>query len=227
MAIFRPGPLVGSISGNLGAVNFRVTKGSPTIAMRSTKSRIRTAKTMLVAGGVERAAPEWAGLTDAQRQAWSDYARFLNRSNRLGISRSYTGRQAQTAFMLAKSPYWRGSSYVAVPPLYGRTPTPSISSCAWSESGSQTITFDFLGAIYSSLYLFGQHHYQYGPRAAAGCLDYFGNVPLTANPLDVTTTLSNFGIEIYEGEQIRLRTYLIAHDHFPSFNSFHVLTVTA
>jgi len=227
MAIFRPGPLVGSISGNLGAVNFRSTKGAPTIAMRTTKSRIRTPKTMLVATGLERTANEWAGLTDAQRQAWSDYARFLNRTNRLGISHSYTGRQAQTAFMLAKTPYWRSSSYVAVPPLYGRTPAPSISSCNWSESGSQTITFDFLGSIYARLYLFGQQHYQYGPRAAAGCLDYFGNVALASNPLDVTTTLSNFGIEIYEGEQIRLRTYLIDQDHFPSFNSFHTLTVTA
>jgi len=195
--------------------------------MRSCKSRKKTAQTALVAAGVQRIANDWEDLTPAQRQAWSDYARFLTRTNRLGVSRNMSGRQAQTEFLLRTDPYARGGIAAIVPPTHGRSPTPSIASCAWSASGSQTITFDFTGLTYSKVQLYGQQHYQYGPRAAAGCLAYFGNLALTVNPLNWTTTLATFGITIYEGEQIRLRMHLTRADYFPSFSTFHTLTVSA
>jgi len=227
MAIFRPGPLIGAISGDLGAINFRATRGTPTVALRSSKSRRNTPQTALVRAGLERTATRWEALTDAQRQAWTDYAAFLHETNRLGVSRRLSGRQAQSKFILLTDAYARGGVAGITPPLNGRFPTPSILSSTWSAAGTQTITFDFSGLPYSRLYLWGHQHYQYGPRAGAGALMYMGTQALNANPLNVTATLSNFGVEIYAGEQINLRTHLWAADYFPSFDTFHVVTVTA
>ena len=227
MAIFRPGPLVGNISGNLGAVNFRATRGTPVVAMRSSKPRPRTAATDRVRAAIARAAAQWAALTDAQRLAWTVYAKAINRTNRLGISRTFTGRQAHAYYLWRRDPYLIGGVVALVPPPNQRLKTPAIASTAWSASGAAHITFSAVGIAGANGYLSLQRYTQYGPRAARGSLVNAGRNPINTLTVNWAAQLGGYGVVITAGEHIRLRFYLFRFDYFPSFEIFHDVVVVA
>lgn len=93
MAIFRPGHVVGAISGNLGAVNFAQGKYGPYVRRRLTRSDKCTERQLSARANARNAHILWFNLTDEQRETWRATAAGMRRTNRLGIPRPISGKQ--------------------------------------------------------------------------------------------------------------------------------------
>lgn len=94
MATSLPGPLVSSVHGVIGGVQFRAGQGAQIIGakpiIRARRTRAQTAVRLAIA----RAALAWANLSAADRLAWESYASSVQVSDPLGT------RQAPSAFNL-------------------------------------------------------------------------------------------------------------------------------
>lgn len=84
MAIFRSGPIVGTISGNLQGVCFKNAKGSPVIAKRIQRTNQKTDAQLAVRNFMPEIRDAWFNLSTDDRRAWRNYARQVLETNRLG-----------------------------------------------------------------------------------------------------------------------------------------------
>ena len=141
MAIYSPGPAVGSISGNLGGVSFANPRGSPVIrkARRPSPANApaqRTAQTRLLI--VKNA---WLGLSADNQKAWRTYATNTPSSNRLGVSRQITGFQIFLKIHLTRFNF--NTTILTDPPVnFTRQPIHSFSLVSSISTGIDVLFTD-------------------------------------------------------------------------------------
>ena len=100
MAIFTPGPLMASISGNLLGVNFVKGKFGPYLRRRQSGVLHDTEAQLNQRALFRQVQSLWPELTEDERKAWRKAARDFPVTNRLGRPRPYSGFQLFTSVLL-------------------------------------------------------------------------------------------------------------------------------
>lgn len=93
MAIFRTGPITGAISGDIGGVNFSNTKGSSVLRKKRTTSPNLDIGHALAQSVMATMSRVWRTLEPVDQDAWTNYAKQFQLSNRLGVARVLSGYQ--------------------------------------------------------------------------------------------------------------------------------------
>lgn len=94
MAKMKPGPLVGSVSGSIGGQVFSHNRYGPYIRTRSIPVKVTTSYALQAKARLAECSMAWAGLTDAQRQAWRSWAQANPVTDSLGEKQELTGHAA-------------------------------------------------------------------------------------------------------------------------------------
>ncbi len=98
MAIFRPGALIGGISGALGGVTFSNSRGSRVVRHRPAVKGGNAPRHGQAQAAFRYAQSAWATLTDQQRTSWRTYAPQAPVTNRLGEQHALSGFQTFVRF---------------------------------------------------------------------------------------------------------------------------------
>jgi len=123
MAIFRPGHVVGAISGNLGAVNYATGPYGPYVRKRLVRTDKSTERQLASRAALQKAKSDWLDLTEEQRDSWKAAARGLKFRNRLGTPRSLSGF---LVFLRMNMPYTADLvEFPLNPPVQIPTPPPT------------------------------------------------------------------------------------------------------
>jgi len=115
MAIMRPGPLAGQISGRVGGIVFSRNRGGDYVRNGPSPTNPQTAYQVAVRNALALASTAWKDMTDAQRLAWADWARANPVRNRLGESIRLQGNAAYVA--LNSRMAWLGNAVYVAPPI--------------------------------------------------------------------------------------------------------------
>ncbi len=91
MALFRPGSIVGQISGRIGGVVYSHNRGGSYIRSSAIPIAVESESADAAKARVTALSRLWADLDDDERAAWRAYAQSDTRRNRLGDSRALTG----------------------------------------------------------------------------------------------------------------------------------------
>lgn len=94
MAIFTPGIGFGQISGAVGGSVFSHNRGGPYVRRRAVPVTSTTSYAIAAKSRVTSLATRWKGLTDAEREDWTMWARQNPSFNRLGMSITLLGLNA-------------------------------------------------------------------------------------------------------------------------------------
>lgn len=98
MAIFKTGPIIGAISGNLGGANFVASSKSNVIRQARRITNDRSRLTLLRRGIFQARARRWANFLPTTRTSWITAAKNFTYTDRLGTERNYTGFQLWMKF---------------------------------------------------------------------------------------------------------------------------------
>lgn len=112
MAIFRPGAIVGGVSGAVGGAEFLSGRGGAIIRKRQAKRSQKTLAMTNQQAVYQRAVGAWRALSDDNRTLWIQLAKQITTANRLGLHRNLTGFQS---FMRS-----------AIPSIHVRGTTPNF-----------------------------------------------------------------------------------------------------
>ncbi len=93
MALMTAGPLAGQISGKLSSQVFSHGAAGPTVRNNPARVKTHSNNQLLFRANLAKVSQEWQSLTDAQRAAWSKFAKANPTTNRLGRSYTPTGHQ--------------------------------------------------------------------------------------------------------------------------------------
>lgn len=93
MAIFAPGSVIGSVSGDLGGVSFVNPSGSGVVRKKRRPSNVASAGAILQQTRIAAVAHAWAELAPDDQQSWRTLANSNPSRNRLGIARKLSGYQ--------------------------------------------------------------------------------------------------------------------------------------
>lgn len=93
MAIAKPGPIIGALSGNLGGANFANSRFGLTVRVVKPPPGPPTQTQFLVTRAMQLARQRWRDITEDQRDAWRTFAANTLLRNRLGTQRNLTGHQ--------------------------------------------------------------------------------------------------------------------------------------
>lgn len=118
MALFRPGPLVGQVSGRVAGVVFARNRGGAYVRNGPSPVQPRTIYQQAVRNALAVASAAWNDLTDNQRQAWSEWAKLNPIKNRIGESVTLQGNAA----------YVQLNSRLAFLGIAPKTATPAVGS---------------------------------------------------------------------------------------------------
>jgi len=143
MAIFATGPIVGSISGNVGGVNFANPSGSKVARKARRPSRTRTARQLISQSYTTIIANAWNELTADEQTAWRVAAAQKPASNRLGVSRLLSGWQEYTR--VARFNLDDGDPIPTLPAISPTPPTVTLVTFTSSVATGQLISFDAPG----------------------------------------------------------------------------------
>lgn len=115
MAKFSPGPLAGAVSGSQGGITFSHNKSGPYFRSRAIPTNPATSFQLNARARLSAFSQAWQARTDAQRQAWIEWARQNPITNALGHAILMSGQQAyiklNTRIALA------GGTAITVPPI--------------------------------------------------------------------------------------------------------------
>ncbi len=100
MAIYRPGVIAQTISGNIGGANFVAGKGPPVI--RRALQRVDHSTSLQINHRIlmGRIANAWRALDADQTQSWISAAQVLQLKNRIGMARYNSGWQLFMTYWL-------------------------------------------------------------------------------------------------------------------------------
>jgi len=115
MAIMRPGPLAGQVSGRVGGVVFSRNRGGDYVRNGPSPTNPQTEYQVAVRNALAAASSAWDDLTDDQRMAWRSWANDNPVRNRIGESIRLQGNAAFVA--LNSRLVQTGSAVVDTPPL--------------------------------------------------------------------------------------------------------------
>jgi len=93
MALFRPSPIIGAISGTLGHFCFKQTRNGPVISSTSPAHQSTSTRQLSAKARFNLICAAWHDLTNTQRRAWNAFSVNLQRTNTLGLPHSPTGFQ--------------------------------------------------------------------------------------------------------------------------------------
>ncbi len=141
MAIFRAGPLLDAISGDVGGINFTRSRHGPIMRRKLTRTNKRTPIQLERRARFYHLKREWNLLTTSQRTAWRSSAAQLTFPNRLGVPNRITGHQLFFKVNLAAPD---ATTTATDPPenLVAYSPPPSIEviaqedfaiTCLWEQ----------------------------------------------------------------------------------------------
>ena len=115
MAKFKPGPMVGSISGKLGNVVFTRGRYGAVIRTRTIPTLVQTDYTQEARGRLAALSQSYGGLTAAQKEAWRTWAQVNPVKDRLGDSLFL---QPSAAFIQLNANIQKaGGSQISDPPV--------------------------------------------------------------------------------------------------------------
>lgn len=121
MAIIRPSPIIGAISGTLGSTNFSNSRYGPVARKQLARVNKLTQKQLAQRSRFSDTVKGWSELTEDQRLAWRSAAQLVVRPNRLGVNRSLSGFAFFLQYNLA---HVEATSIFSVPPtILIRTPS--------------------------------------------------------------------------------------------------------
>ena len=81
MAIFKPGPAIGTISGNAGGASFVQSKSGPVMRSARSAGRTSTKRQNAAQTNLRNQINRWNALTDLQRAAWRNAATLVQFPN--------------------------------------------------------------------------------------------------------------------------------------------------
>lgn len=138
MAIYRPGPLVGAISGSVGTVVFANSRGVAIVHRRPNKKHSRSADQLRQTAIVQREHARFEAWTDNEKLQIQNAANQYPVTTRLGIKRILTARQfwVAAASLDCYSVNWLLYPWVKYPV---GDPFTSI-TLAFAQGGPYTIT---------------------------------------------------------------------------------------
>ncbi len=84
----------GAARGKVGGIIFNVWRGLATVKIHKSPAQPRTARQLAVRSYITTLSRAWAGLTDAQRSAWTDWADLHPVSDWTGTNIRMTGENA-------------------------------------------------------------------------------------------------------------------------------------
>lgn len=141
MAIARTGPLVQAISGRLGGAIFAITRRGQQIKKLPTPTNQDTINRIASQRILQQAANAWAAISAERQLTWKTFAAFIRIPDRLGQTRSLTGR---TAFIRYQTLFLRFSATPFALPPTGAS-QPNNFDPQWTLDASQLhleLTFD-------------------------------------------------------------------------------------
>lgn len=145
MAIFRPGSIVGAISGNLGTLNFVAGKGTPIVRKRIRKKDSQTPKQITQRSGTQTISSLWRKIPADTRLKWNTAAKKFPHKNRLGQTSQPSG--FQLFFTCAMGTWlWNRATGAPVPPA---PETIALRTLTFSASASGNIRIAFNPTIFA------------------------------------------------------------------------------
>lgn len=172
MAIFRPGPLIAAISGNVGGLNFAQTRSGPIIRRKTTRTNKKTNRQLNRRARFSQVQKDWAVATDLTRDQWRAAAASIKRTNRLGLPSTLTGFQLFVMNSLT-NPVSDHTNF-PVPPHLTATPQPTSVVLTASAAGQINLAWnvtDVPALIFC--YIFGMRTLSTRPRTFFNTWRYF------------------------------------------------------
>lgn len=144
MAKFRPSPLIGAISGDLGGANFVAAAGAPVVRQRRTHVPAATNPRIAAGARLKRINDNWRAFTDAQRDQWNTLAATLRTTNQLGLAYPRTGKALYTEHLL----YGMQAGVTQIPVFPVAQPHDKILSLQINIGGAQNVILTPVGSSY-------------------------------------------------------------------------------
>lgn len=145
MSIFRSGPLVGPISGNLSGVNFVHARGSQVVRPAIFASDRATAPQLQRRALMSNITDRWREADPFVREAWTKAAATMLFRNRLGVPRHLSPLQLIFKYMLAGAP--PGPLVPLEAPTLEILPAPASVSAIWRVGGFYNVTLPWPGPV--------------------------------------------------------------------------------
>ena len=187
MAKIRPGGLVGQISGSVGGDTFSRNRGGPYIRNRAIPTVSTTDFAMAAKNRLGLASTRWQTLSDAQRNAWTNWATNRPITDRLGESITLSGQQAY--ILINARLEQAGDTLLDIPPTAGAPDgLLEISLTAEAANGDSAATVTFSPSLEANHRL-----WVWSALVASKGVNYVKNLlrlttisdPEAASPLDI------------------------------------------
>lgn len=137
MAIFRPGPLVGGISGSLGGVTFVTSRTRQVVRKRPAKINQQTGPQLAARNFHVAMQRAWQDFSQSTRDAYNAIAPTIPYIDRLGVTRYYSGVQ-----LFMKQRAIRRTTFVQTDqvPVFAEVPGPI--NPTWSADAGGPFDYD-------------------------------------------------------------------------------------
>lgn len=188
MAIFRSGPLIGAISGNLGGLCFVQTKAGPVIRKRNVRTKQTSNRQTLIRTAFSTNRARWRAITDNQRTAWRQSAASILLPNRLGVRRNLSGYQLymKIATFANLTPGFPPRGAPDDPPLFHTAPLWTLSNFAITPAGVATIEVqEPIPSAIGSAAVFCARTFSSAPRKSWFDFRFVGGVVFVAGTIPI------------------------------------------
>jgi len=225
MAIIRPGPTIGAITGNLAGLNFVLGKSSPFVRLRSSPVKKFSPGSADVRIRFATAVQDWKQMSESLRLEWNNAAALMTWTNRLGTHRPITGVLLHHKFFLSHRA--NGVQNLRPPVNLTRAPTLANLQVVSSAPNIITATWDLTPPFTDELIAWwGMRSFSLGPRAWYGRWTFLAQIaPTTPFTSEVLTTEFNDALgEPETGEQFAIKGGIIPGTHFAGPHAFNSTT---
>ncbi len=223
MAIFRQSALFSAISGAIGGVVAKTTKGSGVLAQRTPPLRKLSPSLQASRNNFVRAHRDWEALTVLERDAWNTYASIRPRVNRLGVARLITGMQLFIG--LRQIWYLQFASGLPTTPPTDILSGFSTLSLALTDGGPYNLTWTpHVPSLSTFVFVYGSIWYTDRPRNFFRDYVFLGaRTDFVAQPFDIFFFWTGRLPEVRVGMTIGVRVFRFGFTGFPT----GTITVTA
>lgn len=215
MALIKPGPLVADIRGSVGGATFARNRGGMYVRNRTTPLNPQSLAQVGVRATLGLLANTWSAvLTQAQRDAWDDWAGQVPVPNAFGEDRFLSGINAFVAgnslIQLA------GDAIVAdAPTVYQKGPT--VEGSYTLTAATENITLDSIGgyvppAAGVTALVFASAPKNPGVNFFKGPFRFVGSVDLTTAGAELPADLGASPFPFAAGQPVFLRLRIVTPD---------------
>lgn len=224
MAIFRPGALAATISGQVGGASFALSKTSPSIRQPRRRTTSRTAASQTRKSTFKAFLTLWRRLSDDSRAAWRAAAAEFPHVNRVGVVSRLSGYNLFMKF--ATSATLGPGQFNLIPPAMTTLPAHIITAASYSVSGAATVSLaKILPSSYTSASLFGSRPFTTNPVTFFRYTDLSKTVFSTDVPTSFKLNFEFFLGIVAAGETISIQALPKGNGHIPGMPVSITLTV--